>query len=714
MLQAETLYYSSAAAIFGMMLINILTWRSNKSFSGTGLFAFYPVLLLATMLLLGTKNYLPAPLFLPLAYTTFFAASVVHVLAIRQFFSYFGLAVSIFVIVSGCCFVGLLYFGVFDNSSMARQYLASLQHIIEAGFLTYLFLRIGLKHYPNGSMVYLIILCLNIGAFSVHILWLVYGDSGLRDITLLVNGVLTPMFYAAGLAILCNERREQNLNQLNAKAEKDLALRNLFLSTISHEIRTPLNGILGSTQLVMNQSLDPRNKPYCEAIINSVESLNLLIDKVLNYASLEQGSEPLYEEDIELKSWLDNLCLLLSPLAKQKQLNFSLDYNLPDDACYYFDHQKLRQILINLVGNAIKFTDQGSVVLRLDLLREGDDYHTIRFDVIDSGSGIAASEQALLTQPYVQSRSGKSKGGTGLGLSITSKLLERLDSQLNINSQLGHGSKFSFEIRLAIGEPSLIAPHEQASHIITGLNVLLIEDLDLNQKIAIEFMAIDDHHVTLTSYGNDALVLMQKQKFDVILLDINLPDISGQDVLKQLKHLKHKNTDTPILVFTASLSPDEVKAYLNLGIKGIVGKPIKQEKLRQALYDSQSSTPVSFSAQINDVLFDSNATGFIAKALSSEGFTSVYHDFITTAEAQLAQCKSLQKQDKTLCIRLLHDQANTALQLGFNRYGLLVKDMERSLLTDKRIDTLLKEANKTWQVSLQAYQEYLASRRTKR
>ncbi|HAU05415.1 MAG TPA: hybrid sensor histidine kinase/response regulator, partial [Pseudoalteromonas shioyasakiensis] len=299
-------------------------------------------------------------------------------------------------------------------------------------FLLALFIRNGRKSYPNGSIVYILILSIILAIFTGRTLMM--GDvttasllsADWFSITLFINGVIAPMFYATGMALLCNERREQNLNQLAEKAHKDLEIRGLFLSTISHEIRTPLNGILGSAQLIMNQSSDPRDKPYCEAIINSAESLNLLVDKVLDYASLDQRDEALYEEDVEFKTWLNNLCLLLSPLAEQKHLKFELIYNLPDQACYYCDQQKLRQVIINLVGNAIKFTDQGAVKIQVKLLNEGQLDHLVRISVIDSGPGIEDEEIAYLTEPYVQSSAGKEKGGTGLGLAITSRLLEKL------------------------------------------------------------------------------------------------------------------------------------------------------------------------------------------------------------------------------------------------------------------------------------------------
>ncbi|WP_462174805.1 ATP-binding protein [Pseudoalteromonas gelatinilytica] len=715
MLDSATLYYASAAMMAVMTLLNYLTWRTNNNTPGTLLYIFYPLVMFASVMSFALHGHINNIASVAIANTLLFSASIIHVLAICQFLNAKCVGFKTFVAITVVLAITMIYLATDSAELRSRILVSDLQHIIEALFLLALFIRNGRKSYPNGSIVYILILSIILAVFTGRTLMM--GDvttanllsANWFSITLFINGVIAPMFYATGMALLCNERREQNLNQLAEKAHKDLEIRGLFLSTISHEIRTPLNGILGSAQLIMNQSSDPRDKPYCEAIINSAESLNLLVDKVLDYASLDQRDEALYEEDVEFKTWLNNLCLLLSPLAEQKHLKFELIYNLPDQACYYCDQQKLRQVIINLVGNAIKFTDHGAVKIHVKLLNEGQLDHLVRVSVIDSGPGIEDEEIAYLTEPYVQSSAGKEKGGTGLGLAITSRLLDKLGSKLNIESELNKGSTFSFDISLAIGELSLVEQRHQSKDYVTGLDVLLVEDLDLNQKIAIEFMADDEHKIKLAKDGTSAIELMQKHHFDVVLLDMNLPDLTGQEVLKKLKTIDHLNQRTPVLAFTASLSPDEIKEYLALGIKDIVGKPIKQQKLRQALSDSQSNQAASIAVELRDTLYDETAAATLVSSFSEDEVSSIYNEFVLSARNKLIRCQQLVEDDKDQCIKLLHRQASTALQLGFNRYGLELKKIERKLLDNKPLKESLTEALVLWQESLQAYLKHVRS-----
>ncbi|MEL0647463.1 response regulator [Pseudoalteromonas agarivorans] len=713
MLDSFTLFFASIATMIVMTFLNFLTWRTNKNTPGTLLYIFYPVLLLGAAIGFTTVVESHNLVIVSIATLMMFSASLVHCLSLSQFLNYRGLSFKLLCSFTLFSAVMLIYYS-FINPSLEERILASdLQHIAEAIFLLYIFIKYARKPYPNGSIVYITILTLVAVSFIGRSFFMgninqaTLSESGWFSLLLFLNGVIAPMFYAAGMALLCNERREQNLNQLADKAQKDLEIRGLFLSTISHEIRTPLNGILGSAQLVMNQTSDTRNKAYCEAIINSTESLNLLVDKVLDYASLDQSDEALYEEDIEFKTWLNNLCLLLSPLAEQKQLKFELICNIPEQACYYCDQQKLRQIIINLVGNAIKFTDYGSVKIQVDLVLEKQLEHTIKISVKDSGPGIENDEIAYLTEPYVQSSAGKEKGGTGLGLAITSRLLEKLGSRLEIASQLGTGSVFSFAVTFAIGELSLVEQRHQTKDYLTGLDVLLVEDLDLNQKIAIEFMADDEHKIKLAKDGKSAIELMQTHHFDVVLLDMNLPDFTGQEVLKQLKRIDHKNQRTPVLAFTASLSPDEVKEYLSLGIKDIVGKPIKHEKLRQALSDSQSNQTANIAVELVDTLYDETAAETLTSSFSEDEVSSIYNEFVLSARNKLIRCQGLIDHQPEQCIKLLHRQASTALQLGFNRYGIELKKIERRLLDNKPHNNLLDEALELWQRSLEQYLKYV-------
>jgi CheY-like chemotaxis protein len=323
--------------------------------------------------------------------------------------------------------------------------------------------------------------------------------------------------------------------------------------------------------------------------------------------------------------------------------------------------------------------------------------------VKDSGPGIENDEIVYLTEPYVQSSAGKEKGGTGLGLAITSRLLEKLSSRLDITSQLGTGSVFSFAVTFTLGELSLVEQRHQTKDYLTGLDVLLVEDLDLNQRIAIEFMADDEHKIKLAKDGKSAIELMQAHHFDVVLLDMNLPDLTGQNVLKRLKRMEHKNQRTPVLAFTASLSPDEVREYLELGIKDIVGKPIKHQKLRQALSDSQSNQTASIAIELVDILYDETAAQTLTSSFSEDEVSSIYNEFVLSARNKLIRCQKLIDQQPEQCIKLLHRQASTALQLGFNRYGIALKKIERRLLDKKPLNNSLNEALTLWQQSLEAY-----------
>lgn len=713
MFDLNTLFYTSISVTVLMSLLNFLTWRANKAIPGTLLYVFYPVVILASLLCFTGLNSLPMGFSfnLGLGNTLLFLASIIQAYALCKFFEFKHASLNIFIAATLWLIIAFWWFLYGDLDRHSRILIVDIHRIIEAIFLSYIFFHIGLKKYPNGSYIYLCNFSLLLTAFLLRAVLL--KDVNNEDFTqslyfslpIFMAGILSPMLNATGIAVLCNERRALHLKNLTEKAQKDAELRGLFLSTMSHEIRTPLNGILGSAQLVMNQSNDPRDKPYCEAIINSAESLNLLIDKVLDYASLDQSSAALYEEDIELKPWLENLCLLLSPLAGQKHLKFELNFNLPEQACYYCDQQKIRQVLINLVGNAIKFTDSGSIKIQVDLMHSTALEHNLRFSVEDTGPGIENDEIEFLTEPYVQSTAGKVKGGTGLGLAISSRILSKLQSQLNITSELGLGSVFSFDIVLGLGELSLVEQRHQSSECLTGLDILLVEDLPLNQKIALEFMAMDEHKVKLADDGASAISMMQKHQFDLVLLDMNLPDFNGPEVLKKLKYLDHKNQRTPILAFTASLSPDEIKEYLSLGIKDIVGKPIKLEKLRQALLNSQKTQSPSLVTELKSVLYDETATKTLESSFTEDELSAVYNEFVLSARSKFNHLQELLSSDTEQCIKILHRQASTALQLGFNLYGMELKKLERRLLDKKSIDADIDDVTELWQKSLAAYLE---------
>ncbi|MBE0364773.1 hypothetical protein PULV_a2537 [Pseudoalteromonas ulvae UL12] len=716
MFDLKTLFYTSFCITSVMCLLNFLTWRANKNIPGTLLYVFYPILVLAALTGFFTHSQHGHfnQIGLAIGYNLLFAASVVQALALYRFFEFNQFSLRIFLYLTVLLSLLISWSLFFSESLPLRILIYDLQRVFEGLFLSYLFIQVALKRYPNASIIYLLHFSLLITVFTIRSLWLRDLESSAIiknnwfSIAILFIGIVTPMFYATGIAVLCNERRSEHLKKLTEKAQKDAELRGLFLSTMSHEIRTPLNGILGSAQLIMHQTRDSQNKRYCEAIINSAESLNVLVDNVLNFATVDQSSDTLNEEDVELKPYLESICLLSNPVAEQKRIEFKFNFNLPEKSCYYCDQQRLRQVLHNLLNNAIKFTDKGEVSIEVELIRSTALEHTLKFSVHDSGPGIEEEEIEYLTEPYFQNSTGKSKGGTGLGLAITSRILAKLGSQLEIKSELGKGSIFSFTLTLGLGELSLVEQRHHSSHYLTGLSILLVEDLPLNQKIAIELMATDEHKVKLANDGQSAIELMQRYQFDVILLDMNLPDFTGQEVIKRLKLVEHKNQRTPILAFTASVSADEIEEYLKLGIKNVVAKPIKQAKLRKALADSQKAPVPLHTLNLNAILYDTSAAQALESTFDDNELSAIYNEFVLSARSKLNRCEELIEADPEQCIKILHRQASTALQLGFNLYGMELKKLERRLL-DNKLSINLEHAIELWQQSLAQYLKHVRS-----
>lgn len=711
MLDLNTLYVVGGVVLLLSWFISFQVWRENKNVDGTFTNLLLPSLMLIALINYSLYLYRIVDIKAGIASLIVLICSMLSIHVLQRFFAINSNIIKLFNLTTICCVIMFAWYTHGEPDIHNRLVIFNFQRFLEGVVMLWVFASIDTSNHRFAKHIYYCHAAIFIIIYPVRTCYLVpletteiFSDTWFA-IGAMVTGILSPLLYALGMAYLCSERKALHFSELKDKAQQDAELRGLFLSTMSHEIRTPLNGIMGSAQLILNQSPNAKVKPYCEAIINSSESLNLLIGKVLDYARLEQNTESGTEEDIELTPWLENLCLLYRPLAQQKRIDFQLNNHLQSKACYYFDQQSVRQVLINLLGNAIKFTDNGQVILTIEVLEKAPLEHVLRFTVSDSGPGIAASEIAQLKEPYVQSEAGKVKGGTGLGLAISERLLNKMNSELTIESTLGQGSQFSFDIRFSLGELSLVEQSKVSADTLTGLNVLLVEDLPLNQKLALEFMAMDQHAVTLASTGQEAINMVQTNTFDLILLDMNLPDFSGQDVVKKLANSQHKNSHTPILAFTASLSPDEVKEYLALGIKDIVGKPIRLEKLRQAIFNSQQQAYSQSNQQIDDVLFDASAADSLSASFAQEEFNAIYDEFIMSLRDKLARCENNYEKQTDETIRILHRLASTALQLGFNRFGLALKQCERDLLNNTLTfnSDLLK---KLWQKSLTCYLEY--------
>ncbi|MGB5831401.1 MAG: histidine kinase dimerization/phospho-acceptor domain-containing protein [Thiohalocapsa sp.] len=384
--------------------------------------------------------------------------------------------------------------------------------------------------------------------------------------------------------------------QALAEIEQVHRAKSAFLATVSHEIRTPLNGILGAVRLLRRGSLTPEQESYTKAIARSGERLQALINNVLDYSKIEAGKLSLEANPFSLREILDNVVAIMAPHAQE--LGHELILEAPSlaagtvlgDAC------KLQQVLLNLVGNALKFSERGDVILRLCAGSEmGSEPEStsgdlIRFEVEDRGPGMTAAERQRLFQPFTQiHRPAPDRDrGSGLGLAICRHLAEIMGAQIGVRPARPRGSLFWIELPLpTVAEP--IAPvctETTTPAADRPLSVLLVEDDEVNQLVASGLLECDGHRVTLAATGREALAALSDSdvdgrgsEFDAVVLDIRLPDMDGFDVAQQIRQLT--GWSLPIVAVTAHVARQELTRRDS--IDALIIKPFDPHELQQTL-----------------------------------------------------------------------------------------------------------------------------------
>ncbi len=418
------------------------------------------------------------------------------------------------------------------------------------------------------------------------------------------------------------ERRTKNLLEAKDAAEMASKAKSKFLATMSHEIRTPLNGILGMVQLMSRTSLSSDQKQRLNTIYQSGDALLEILNGLLDYARLEEGAYTPELQSLSLYQLVETSCHLFSARALEKGL--TLEFKIDDDVHDYClgPTGALRQILSNLISNAVKFTEAGRVSVELEWLALEEHRQWVRFSVKDSGIGIAREDINRIFERFSQADESITRrfGGTGLGLAISQKLVRTIDGEIGVDSEVGAGSEFWFEVPLTID----LEHHTEnkdlvqiASHTsIQPLKILLVEDMPVNQEVTLSLLACDGHNVSLAKDGYEANDILAVEKFDVVLMDVHLPGISGLDVSRQIKANNGPNKTTPIIALTANVQPANIQEYHAAGMIEVVPKPLKLNMLYDAIgiamagsVDESDSVVVEKDGQYVDVaVFKSHAS----------------------------------------------------------------------------------------------------------
>jgi PAS domain S-box-containing protein len=499
-----------------------------------------------------------------------------------------------------------------------------------------------------------------------------------------------------GLILDCRDiaQRKKDAEEL-LRAQK---AKEQFLANISHEIRTPINGIAGMAVLLSQNPSENEHLTYLNAIKSAAENLKVIINDILDLASIESGKLNFEQIGFNLNDLLESLIKTFSFQAIER--NISLSYALKEDAnqIYFGDPVRLNQILINLISNAIKFTHQGSISINCWVKKKEKKKYLVAFEVSDTGIGIAPDKLDTIFESFSQADASVTRkyGGTGLGLTIVKQLVELQKGKIEVRSEEGRGSSFTFYIPYELGNKANIKGHLQKDSPLLkkGLgffSVLLVEDNDINRLYASSILKIWDCKIDIAENGFVAVEKIKNEKYDVVLMDIQMPVMDGFEATKAIRSLPSPMSQVPIIALTANATKKDVDQCLTSGMNNCIAKPFTPEDLYNVLLKYVSpATPAPALQQATGIASDidlsylktisNNNTKFIEEMIEA---------FLTSIPKSIEDIRNFSNQNNfTELARAVHKIKPSLTLMGLQELKDLAVDMEEKIKLHKNYSDL--------------------------